>query len=136
MNLTVRYLPSSSQTPAVFTVQKDPVLAGLLNGYPWSPLPTDYWTNPVFTNNREWASISGAWAVPTYNIDASNYNSYTTAPKSPHILWSNQIGSAGLVGGSFGSLAYTQATGGSGNIILDGKIYQNEVGTSKFDCID
>ena len=48
---------------AYFTVQTDPVLAGLLNGYPWSPLPNDnvFWSYPINLNNREWSQISGDW---------------------------------------------------------------------------
>ena len=46
-----------------FTVQTGIVLAGLLNGYPWSPLPNAnvYWSYPVNDNNREWSAISGDW---------------------------------------------------------------------------
>jgi hypothetical protein len=94
LNDTVYYQPSSSANIATFSVQQDTVLGGILNGYPWSPLPTGYWTNPVYTNNREWSAISGAWTYANYNSQGSNYNTYTTAPLSPHILWTNQIGSA------------------------------------------
>ena len=46
-----------------FTVQTGTVLAGLLNGYPWSPLPNSnvYWSYPINSNNREWNAISGDW---------------------------------------------------------------------------
>ena len=136
LKLSVYYKPSSSSKATTFTVQEDQVLSGQLNGWPWSPLPTGYWENPVYTNNREWAAISGPWVQPTFNMLATEYNTYSTAPRSPHILWANQVGSAGLAGGVFGSLGYTQTSAGAGNIILDGKIYQNEAGTGKFDCVD
>ena len=125
LNDSVYYQPSTSANTAVFTVQNTTVLGGILNGYPWQPLPTGYWTNPVYTNNREWAAISGAWALPYYNQQASNYNSFSTAPTTDHIVWSSVTGAAGLVGGVFGSLAYT-ASAAAGNIILNGNIYQND----------
>ena len=102
MNLTVYYKPSQTKVAATFTVQQEQVLGGILNGYPWSPLPTGYWTNPVYTNNREWASISGAWlqGVGSLAQFISKYNPYSTAPSTPHIVWSTQVSSGGLVGGA------------------------------------
>jgi hypothetical protein len=138
LNLTVYYKPSESKVPATFTVQKDPVLGGILNGYPWSPLPTGYWTNPVYTNNREWASISGAWVQGVGSLAQyiSKYNPYSTAPNTPHIVWSRQVSSGGLVGGAWESLPLGGG-GGAGNIILDGKIYQTDpYNTTNFECVD
>src|SRR4030065_1585736 len=56
---TVQYQACTSNT-FYFTVQTDPVLAGLLNGYPWSPLPNPdvFWRYPINSNNREWNQIS------------------------------------------------------------------------------
>jgi hypothetical protein len=99
LKVSVYYSPSSSTYPTTFTVQQDIVLAGQLNGYPWLPLPNDYWTNPVSTNNRDWYNISGDWVQDRYNIIGQNYNPYTSAPNSPHIIWANQVWSSGLIGG-------------------------------------
>ena len=59
---TVQYSACTSNT-AYFTVQTEPVLAGLLNGYPWAELPNSntYWSYPINANNREWSQISGDW---------------------------------------------------------------------------
>ena len=59
---TVQWMACTSQ-PAYFTVQTAAVNAGLLNGYPYSPLPNanTYWTYPIAANNREWSAISGDW---------------------------------------------------------------------------
>jgi outer membrane protein assembly factor BamB len=133
-NYSVYYKPSQSTQIATLTVVEDTVLAGILNGYPWSPLPTDYWQNPVSTNNREWAAISGDWTQPRYNILGTNYNPYTMAPLSSHILWANQVSQGGLPGGVWGSLPYGGGSG-SGGIVLDGKIYQSGK-SGYFDCID
>ena len=130
MNLSVLYQGSSSQATK-FAVQQNTVLGGIENGYPWSPLPTGYWTNPIYTNNREWAAISGPWVQSNYNYMGDDYNPYSTAPSTPHVLWtstvdgSTAVGGSGLAGGAFGSLAYTAGSGGTANIILDGNIYQS-----------
>jgi hypothetical protein len=138
LNLSVYYKPSASKVPATFTVQEEPVLGGILNGYPWSPLPSGYWTNPVFTDNREWAPISGAWVQGVGSLAQyiSKYNPYSTAPNTPHIIWARQVSSGGLVGGPWQSLPLGGG-GGAGNIILDGKIYQPDpYNTSYFECVD
>jgi hypothetical protein len=140
MNDTVYYQPSSTTETTVFTVQQEQVLAGQLNGYPWSPLPTDYWQNPVSTNNREWAAIAGDWtqAPGMLAYITTPYNKYSTSPASPHILWANQVALSGLVGGLYGSTAYNSVGGlfsNYGNIVLGGKIYQNSK-AGYFDCID
>ena len=138
LNDSVLYQASSTTTPATFTVQKDPVLAGQLNGYPWSPLPNDYWTNPISTDNREWAAISGDWPSNPGNLATitTPYNKYSTSPNSPHILWANQVSLGGIVGGAYGSLAYTGG-GAAGSIVLGGKIYQNSPSKpGNFECLD
>jgi outer membrane protein assembly factor BamB len=136
LKLSVFYKGSQSTQSATFTVQQDPVLAGILNGYPWSQLPANAWTEPVKTDNREWAQISGDWVQPKYDILGTNYNPYTTAPKTPHIIWANQVWSSGLPGGIWGSLAYSSGTAGAGGIVLDGKIYENSAKSGYFDCYD
>ena len=136
LNLSVYYKPSSTKSPTELTVQQDPVLAGILNGYPWSPLPNDYWQHPVQTDNREWTKISGDWTQGNILVQQyiSSYNEYSTAPKSSHIVWANQVSLGGLVGGEWQSLPY-DGGGGAANILLGGKIYQGgSPGT--FDCID
>jgi len=140
LNLSVYYKPSSTKSPTTFTVQEEEVLAGILNGYPWSPLPKDYWENPVQTDNREWAAISGDWTNGKLGVQQyiTGYNEYSTAPLSSHIIWANVVGISGLPGGYWGSQPYTQAGGffaPLGNIVLDGKIYQSGK-SGYFDCID
>jgi len=135
--LSVYYKPSKSTKPATFTVQEKEVLAGILNGWPWQPLPKNYWENPVQTDNREWAAISGDWLQKAYDSWGSKYNPYTTAPNSPHIIWKRQLEFGGLAGGMWGSLPYD-----SGRffftetpIVLNGKIYRNTP-KGTFECID
>jgi outer membrane protein assembly factor BamB len=135
VKVSVWYSSSSSTHKTTFTVQQDLVLSGQLNGYPWSPLPNDYWQNPVNTDNREWYAISGDWTMDRYNILGTNYNPYSAAPNTPHILWSRQVSSSGLIGGDWGSLPYGSGVGGIGSIVMDGKLYQNTK-SGYFECVD
>ena len=137
LNLSVYYKPSNTKQATTFSVQEEPVLAGILNGYPWSPLPDNYWENPVQTDNREWAAISGDWVQGNILVQQyiSSYNEYSTAPKTDHILWANEVSIGGIIGGEWGSLPYGGG-GGDANIILEGKIYQASSKTGYFDCID
>jgi len=129
---TVQYSASNS-APAYFTVQKDPVLAGVLNGYPWAPLPNDnaFWTYPISPNNREWFSVASNWL----NIYGDNWNPYGSAPRTAHILWKTQVGLGGLVGGDHGSFSY-QPTMSYSYPILSGKVYIPFSTTGTFQCFD
>jgi hypothetical protein len=136
--MSVYYKPSSSPQPTTFTVQQEPVTGGVINGAPFSPLPEDYWTNPVQTNNREWAAISGSWALSMYSGLSTDYNPYSTAPSSPHIVWSQLVGDSGLAGGQFGSQpynAYAYIIQGGDVILLNGNLYKN-LANGNFECVD
>ena len=138
LNLSVYYKPSSTHVAGTFTVQEDIVLAGQLNGWPWSPLPTGYWERPVSVNNREWYAVSGNWLQPKYDAWGTEYNPYSTAPKAPHILWAKQVAVGGLVGGDWGSIGYigTQNPWPGGPIVLSGRVYENDATGGTFSCTD
>ncbi len=77
---------------------------------PQNPLPTAYWSRPIESVNDLWSSISGNWlglAASTmwitgmYNA-TGNYNPYTTAPTTAHIMWTKPAAPGGLIGGEFG----------------------------------
>ncbi len=81
--------------------------------YPENPLPTDYWQHPVEAFNHYWSPYSGNWLglaavefanTGNYNF-AGNFNPYTKAPLSGHIIWTQPLvpGSpGGQMGGEFG----------------------------------
>jgi hypothetical protein len=145
---TVIYAACTSST-AYFTVQEDPVLAGLINGYPWAELPNDntFWKYPINSNNREWNQISGDWLLfktPKFSVvDSINSNSwqpYGTAPNTPHIVWDYQTAAGGLIGGTYGSVSYAASTlqtsvNHQRAIVIEGKVYIN-ANTNQFECID
>jgi len=82
-----------------------------------APLPTTYWETPVNSQNVvNWYNITGAWlglgrnanpiGAEQYNF-SSNYNPYTTAPLTAHLMWTKVEAFGGVLGGPFsGSTSY------------------------------
>ena len=89
--------------PVTLTVQSTPV-----GSVPYTPLPTQYWQTPVNAENvQNWYAITGPWlglaadpfaTTGQYN-DTGNYNPYTTAPTTAHILWTKPWCVGGVAGG-------------------------------------
>jgi len=92
------YEPSKSSV-FTLTVQQQPIPGAFVN-----PLPTSYWTRPIYAENTNWYSIAGNWlglGAGVYNA-TGNYNPYTTAPTTAHILWTKPEAFGGTIGGEFG----------------------------------
>ena len=99
------FLPSTS-SPVTLTVQQDPV-----GGVSSAPLPTSYWQTPINAMNViNWYQLAGASLLVTgystssgalYNV-SSNYNPYTLAPQTAHILWTRPVAFGGVLGGQYG----------------------------------
>ena len=99
------YQPSTSSV-VTLAVQEEPV-----GGVDVAPLPTSYWDTPINSMNvHNWYPIGGASLFVTgystssgsfYNI-SSNYNPYTEAPMSSHIIWTKPVAFGGVLGGQFG----------------------------------
>ena len=115
---------ASTSDPAYFTVQQEPIPK-----YVETPLPSGYWTRPIFDANRGWGSaVMGQWLGGAY-YDALKERGipYTTAPESSHILWSRSEWSGGTMGGQSGDIsyytgiAYEQYSGPQ--IVLEGRAY-------------
>ena len=102
--------------PFEFTVQQEPVPA-----YPSAELPENYWQRPINAENREWYTISGDWLQDQYDSAWSNFNPYSEAPESAHILWKKQTDTGGLIGGAFGTLSYE--AGYTVKAVMAGKAY-------------
>jgi hypothetical protein len=103
-NIGDYYEPGSSNV-FTLTVQSAPVAS-----VPPTPLPTSYWSRPINAMNNNWYSIAGNWlglgastfaATGQYNV-TGDYNPYTTAPLTSHILWTKPEAFGGTVGGEFG----------------------------------
>src|SRR5665647_3417190 len=126
----VQFLGCTSNT-AYFTVQTDPVLAGLLNGYPWAELPNSnvYWSYPINANNREWSQISGDWTSVSATMatvqspTALRWQPYGSGPNTAHIVWNQPIKVGGMIGGTYGSTSYV--AGLNYLVVMDSKVYLN-----------
>ena len=98
---TQRYYRPSSSAVAQVTVQEQP-----LTPYPEVPLPTDYWTRPVYGENKNWWQIADSWLMGTRNRYDGRFSPYTAAPDSSHILWSKPFWFGGIGGGQFGDKVF------------------------------
>jgi hypothetical protein len=84
-----KYLPATSKTLNL-TVQEEPLPDPVTN-----PLPTEYWTRPIYGDNIQWATISSNWLWKDRNF----FQPDGVAPNSPHIMWTWPINDGGVVGG-------------------------------------
>jgi hypothetical protein len=140
---TVQYSACTSNT-AYFTVQTDPVPAGLLNGYPYLPLPDPnvFWNYPINSNNRDWNKISGDWlgsgftGNPIYGATCRLWQPYGSGPNTAHILWNQPLKAGGIIGGDYGSISYASAISLPEAVIMEGKAFTNIPNLNEFECID
>ena len=123
------------------------------------PLPTDYWTRPATTMNREWWPILGnypgtgvvgggsTWPADTnnYALLRYGYEPYVQGPKSAHVVWKQPYNIGGLIGGSMGTntiWASAQVIYGHPTIIYSGRAYWTTTkvvdgnATSVWECYD
>jgi hypothetical protein len=125
-----KFLAASATT--TLTVQEAPISAT-----PDTPLPTEYWTRPIYGQNHIWSTIGSHWLGSGSNqfglFQQSGYNLWQqsgTGPGSSHIMWTYPLESGGIVGGTnTGIESSTYYSGGSyegrfqNAIILDGKLF-------------
>jgi hypothetical protein len=136
------YLPSSAKT--VLTVQQEPIP----NAVDSFPLPSEYWTRPIYAENPYWWTISSNWLGLGSPISANigsgtisgnavtNFQRYpgdAVGPQTSHIMWTRSFQMGGVVGGNnsivsgdtwFDGTAYVQRL--TNPIIVNGKIYYTE----------
>jgi outer membrane protein assembly factor BamB len=114
---------ASTSKPAYFTVQQEQIPS-----YQETPLPTGYWTRPVYDTNRGWGNaVMGQWLGGSYYEGLRSTGIPNTAgPESSHILWTRSEWSGGTMGG-FGDVAYYNGIAYEGFssplVILEGKAY-------------
>ena len=133
--LSYNILPTQSDT-ITFTVQTDQIQGTVL-----TPLPTEYWSRPIYATNYQWAQLGGNWwglGKPSftdtggYDAAGNNFNPYTEAPNSAHVMWVKPVTLGGQVGGPVSGDQESQYTSTSilyrqfEPIILNGVIYYKE----------
>ncbi len=132
---TTMFVQAAISPPSSFTVQQDPI-----PGFQSPPLPTSYWERPIYALNYYWQNLGGNWwglgrgafqSTGGYDATNNNFNAYTQAPNSAHIMWTKPIQFGGQVGGPIASNQESQYTSTSilyhqfEPVILNGIIYYN-----------
>ncbi len=141
------YAASSASTKLTVQETQIPIV-----GSP--PLPTEYWTRPIYGENTAWWSISSDWlgtgspAFPPCSTGSERYSHDTIGPLTNHIMWTKPLQSGGVVGGDnfviqgdTYSDGTSRATRFSNPIIMDGKIIFKEPvfmsgSNGPTDCVD
>jgi len=116
---------ASTSDPVTLTVQEEPIQS-------WSetPLPTEYWTRPIISVNRNWYVLAGNWlAGSAQNVGPTTRFSYGTGPESAHVMWTSPMWAGGIMDARFGDIGYAtghyEGTDFVPPIILNGKVYYN-----------
>jgi hypothetical protein len=84
------------------TVQNDPIQV-----IPYPPLPTEYWTRPIFGTNNAWWVITSNWlgsGMPGYATSTGPnllcFSGQSVGSLTSHVMWTKSIGQpGGVVGG-------------------------------------
>jgi hypothetical protein len=93
-------LPSVSDIVKL-TVQENPI-----SSYSSPSLPTGYWSRPIYATNYAWSQLGGSWlglrasgfATSGVYDAVGNFQPYSTAPNTAHILWTKPTAFGGQVG--------------------------------------
>jgi hypothetical protein len=116
------FFEGATSEPAILHVQKDPIVA-------WAepPIPTDYWSRPISTANRDWTVIASNWLRGSWQR-YNNFQEYGRAPNSAHIVWTKPIINGGISDRYYDAIAmdttdYENAF--PAPIIMMGRVYYN-----------
>jgi hypothetical protein len=80
------YLPSTAST--TLTVQQEPIPAAVNS----APMPTAYWTRPIYGEATDWYTISSNWLgsgqppIAGYTSSAT-YHGDAIGPLTAHVIW-------------------------------------------------
>ena len=101
------YEPATAST--TLTVQSSPI-----QPYPTTPLPTAFWTRPIYGYNSNWYTIASNWLgdlAPGYSGFEVTYNAGGNGEQlaghndvvgslTSHVMWTKPLDSGGVVGGN------------------------------------
>ncbi len=130
-NIERWYKPSTS-TKLPLVVQQDAIAKS-----PGPSVPTDYFTAPIYSENKGWTAHMDNWLMQGYDVAGRFFNGqgafspYTTAPETAHILWTKPITYGGLVSAKFGDKSYYTGLVYEQfymPVILNGRIIYNDHG--------
>ena len=122
------WLPSTAT--CTVTVQQDPVTS-----YPdsISPMPTEFWTRPIYGENNYWYTVSSNWlGIGSLTLSDLSYGTVSSMPSSSniqrypgdavgsltsHVMWTKPLQEGGVVGGN--------RTVTAGDTYFEGSAYNN-----------
>jgi outer membrane protein assembly factor BamB len=119
---------SASNATTTLTVQSDQISA--ISSY---PLPTEYWTRPIYGENTYWYTISSDWLGTSSPAVINSYVADAVGSQTSHVMWTKELQSGGVTGGNsvtiqgdtyFEGSAYINRF--TNPIILDGMLYYKE----------
>jgi hypothetical protein len=88
-------------------VQTVTVTSESIPPYPDTPLPTGYWTRPIYGEIKGASQYADHWLMQGYDYNGRTFAGttafapYTSAPNSAHVLWTKPIMFGGIVGGKY-----------------------------------
>ncbi len=112
------YLPSSASTTV--TVQQEPI-PSVVNS---APMPTAYWTRPIYGEATDWWAISSNWLgtgqppIAGYTSSAV-YHGDSVGSLTAHVMWTLPMSAGGVVGGN----EYAGGTANPGVGYFEGSCY-------------
>ncbi len=121
------YMPSAASTVLVVGQEQIPAA---VNSY---PLPTAYWSHPIYGENTDWWTVSSNWlgsgAGPTQGYGgttfATLYHSDAIGPLTTHVMWTTPLQFGGVVGGNQFTAGGSNPNGAaSGAQYYEGSSYQ------------
>ena len=138
---------ADTSDPVTLIVQDEPI-----NEWQDPPLPNDYWNRPLNTANRYTYEVAGNWLGGTANVwpvgsgvssSRTERYAYGLGTASPHILWTKQYYTGGLMDDRYESTGYAtahyQGIGFSG-VVLQGQLHYSpritHAGTSGWAIVD
>ncbi len=109
------HLDAATSPEATFIVQEEQI-PGLAS----TPLPSEYWSRPIYATNYAWGcALGGNWwglgrpsfmQTGGYDVSGNNFNPYSEAPNSAHIMYTTPFSFGGQVGGPIPSDQESQYT--------------------------
>ncbi len=91
--------PAVVSPPFTWKVQEEAVPST----NPVIPVPSESWSWPIHAHNVEWYQISGMWGNAWHDGAGTNFNAYSKAPETAHVLWKMPWAAGGLIGGDQGA---------------------------------
>ena len=116
------YFQPAKSAPVTLHVQQNQI-----SNWVEPPVPTDYWTRPIPTANREWTQLASNWPGGSW-LRYRGFQESGQAPNSAHIVYTRPIINGGIADERYGAVKYDTTDYENffpAPIVMGGKIYYN-----------